>query len=429
MSTFDRLEAEYAPLVDVADPLGFGLKVRAVASDPYKFWRGTKGFFYDWCRANVADWLATPRTPGHGDVHFGNVGTYATGPGVVAFGLIDFDDAIDLPFQIDLLDACITTRLATATHGLTVDQAAIDHEMIHAYRTAVTSGRTATALLADDPIVKRLLKKAKKPTYADELDKFCDADGAFRRAIGKPGKSPSELLEAITTPAELDAIANGLAEACGNDAALAARMKMTDAAAIRAIVRGACRRTRLGSGGSQGLRKVLVRLARPFRDEDGDALLYLKEQIPTAAERAGVATRRERTPGERAAGSADALTSPRPIVNGFCTIAGRSYLVTLKEPWGTSLDPGEFADAAQLAAYAKVMATALGAAHGADRRGAAIAGRLDDATVRAITTRADAYVVAQRAWFDDLAADDRAKTLIGRAEQRIDDSISGRPRS
>src|SRR5688572_24617712 len=75
-SAYDLLRERYAPFTADGDPFGFPMKVRSVASDPYKFWRGTKDLFYAWCAEHARDWLADRDAYvwSHGDPHVGNIG-------------------------------------------------------------------------------------------------------------------------------------------------------------------------------------------------------------------------------------------------------------------------------------------------------------------------------------------------------------------
>src|SRR5690606_17738103 len=107
---YQRLEQAYAPYLDPRDPLAWPMKVSSLTADPYKFWRGSKDLYYAWARTACADWLADQASYGvtHGDLHLGNIGTYASGWGTVSFGMVDFDDSAHLPVQLELLQGMIT---------------------------------------------------------------------------------------------------------------------------------------------------------------------------------------------------------------------------------------------------------------------------------------------------------------------------------
>src|SRR5689334_1763157 len=72
---YDILARTYAPYTSSDDPVGFPMKVRNLAKDNYyRFWRGSKELFYEWCKTNVADWMADQEAylRIHGDLHPGN---------------------------------------------------------------------------------------------------------------------------------------------------------------------------------------------------------------------------------------------------------------------------------------------------------------------------------------------------------------------
>jgi uncharacterized protein (DUF2252 family) len=180
---FDHIEQAYAPYMDPADPLAFPMKVKALATDPYKFWRGSKDLFFRWAIADCQDWLTDTSAyqPTHGDLHVGNIGSYASeeGWGKLAFGMVDFDDSARLPFQFELLQGLITLELMAENARIQLSpeqREQLDQELLGVYRTVVNSRRNATELLKDDPIVSKFLKS--KADYQKTLDGYVK-DGRF----------------------------------------------------------------------------------------------------------------------------------------------------------------------------------------------------------------------------------------------------------
>lgn len=142
-SPFDLLCRSYAPYMDPDDPLALPLKLRSLTQNPYKFWRGSKDLFFKWCKSNASDWFADTGTftPCHGDLHLGNIGSYACdrGWGVLALGMVDFDDSATLPFQIELLQGLISLRLAGRQNSIALNDAEADrltNTLLDAYRVA-----------------------------------------------------------------------------------------------------------------------------------------------------------------------------------------------------------------------------------------------------------------------------------------------------
>ena len=431
----DALRDAYAPYLDADAPTGWPMKVRSLAEGDYKFWRGSKDLFFRWTRENCKDWLAdlAAYVASHGDVHLGNVGSYAAAGDWhdVSFGLVDFDESARLPFQLDLLECLVTLRLVAAENKLDVGDAEwrrMSATLLDDYATAFAGGEKAGDLLADVKPVAKLVKKAGKGEYAEEVEKLTE-NGHFRPAIfAKDGGAKDLLspLDAAESEALVEALAAALAED-GGQPALRARFRIHSAGELSSSLKDAAKRTRVGSSGSQGLGKYFLLLDRPLADYDGDVVIYLKQQIPAAAERQGVVERDPRTPGRRCAELAAALSDPSPYLNGWCDAAdGRSFLVSFKEPWGDELDPDDVKTLADLKQTARVLAVAVGAAHAhADRLqptpnpSAHAAGRSADELSNQLADRSAAYAAKVRADFEDLRHDPRTAELVKRAESAL----------
>jgi hypothetical protein len=343
----------YAPYTAVGDPLGFPMKARNLSTSAYRFWRGAKEPFYLWCKTHTADWLADDAAflRIHGDLHPGNMGIYPTaangaqGPSL-AFGAVDFDDAARLPFQLELLEGTITFQLLARHREIKLDPARVDQviaTMLQTYRAALTSDRTATQLLEADAGVARLFKQVRKRPYADELDKYVRNDRLEKSNGAK------ELLQRIP---ERAGFPEALAEALTRTAD--AQQLFKDAPVIKDVAR----RTHLESAGSEGLGKYLVLVATAPTPvfPDGRAILYLKQQIPSPAERVGLIA-------PRPAQDIKDLSIPAPLFNSRCTWNGQSYRVTLKEPWSETLDSASIDNFEDLLHAARIWGTLAGCLH------------------------------------------------------------------
>ena len=259
----DALRDAYAPYLDADAPTGWPMKVRSLTEGDYKFWRGSKDLFFRWTRESCEDWLADPAAyvASHGDVHLSNVGSYAAAGDWhdASFGLVDFDESARLPFQLDLLECLVTLRLVAAGNKIDVSDAEwrrMSATLLDNYAAAFAGGETAGDLLADVKPVAKLVKRAEKGEYAEELEKLTE-NGKFRRAIfGKAGEVKDLLspVDAAESKALIDALAAALAED-GGQPALRARFRIHSAGELSAALKDAARRTRVGSSGSQGLGK------------------------------------------------------------------------------------------------------------------------------------------------------------------------------
>jgi uncharacterized protein (DUF2252 family) len=198
---------------------------------------------------------------------------------------------------------------------------------------------------------------------------------------------------------------------------------------VRAAIKDIASRARVGSSGSQGLRKYYVLLANPLSDLDGDAVVYLKQQIPSAAERAGIVPPDDRTPAQRCIANMQVALEPHPWVCGAVEVNGASYWISLREPWSDELDAEDIGDLAALHEMAEIWGTVTGAAH---RRSASdpadIAARLTPELKQALDARAIAYgqhlatdyaaIVADARTASDIEQVKKALTAAGKMHAR-----------
>lgn len=420
-SSFEVLRDAYAPYMSLDDPYGFPMKVRSMAADPYKFWRGSKDLFFIWCRANAADWLndRDAYIAAHGDLHLGNIGTYATGWQKLAFGAVDLDDAIELPFQIEMLQGVITLELIAAQNGIELDpprRRQLVDTIVEAYANAIRSGRSTTELLSGDATVKGLLA-GDEDDYAKELKQFT-RDGQFRERIG-PKKKPKELLRRATD--RKDAIAEALARAVDESPYLRAVLRYRSVDEFRGAIRDVALRTRLGSSGSQGLKKYLVLMDKPLAGVDSDAILYLKQEIPAAAQRAGVVAPHvpAESPGQRVDRMVRAVLSPPPYLSGSCELGTESFWITLKEPWSSELDSADVSSFDQLLAVAKIWGTVAGASHALTAglaRMSPVLERLNDGLTTDLLKRSEEYRRVLGKEFSEFSSDPNTQKAVRRAE-------------
>jgi uncharacterized protein (DUF2252 family) len=420
---FDLLRNAYGPYVDANDPLAFPAKVRALSSDRYAFWRGAKDLFFLWCKNNTQRWLDDKQAyvVQEGDQHLGNVGTYMTGRnfGTLAFGMVDFDDSHRLPFQFELLQGIITLRLAAEEKQVSLDDDQLDQLIslvLEHYERGATSANTATDLLADDPTIVHMKIRLAKKNYGKELNEYT-ADSMKIRPFA-PLKKPKDVFRPAMDKA--DPIANGIAQAIARSPQMVRIFNYHTADDIRAHMKDVALRTRMGSAGSQGLKKFFVLLNKPLVGVDHDAILYIKQQVPTAAERSGIIPRDPRTPGQRCAEDMDLLSHPPPFLNSWFQMGNEHYWVTLREPWTDELESDDIKDLAGLRQMAKLWATAAGASHRVAGEGEMIRKRIGPELSNELRRFSNAYLLKLAADYDDFKADPRCAPLIARANETLD---------
>ncbi|HEV7301855.1 MAG TPA: DUF2252 family protein [Tepidisphaeraceae bacterium] len=417
------LRDAWSPYVQAGDPYGFPMKVAAITESKYKFWRGTKDLYYRWAKQHTTDWLADDAAYVicHGDLHPGNIGTYAVEPGKLAFGWVDFDDSARLPFQLELLHGLISLNLVAETNGMTLaaaDRAKVTEAMLGRYREALTSeAKSAAADLAGNVQVRKMLAKERKP-FDGARKELLDDTNRFHATITSKSSKVKEVLQDASEQA--DAIAAALAAAIDESPDLKAQFRLRGTEEVRAAMKGVVLRSRVGSSGSQGLRKCYVLLANPLTGIDGDAVVYLKQQIPSAAERAGVVPLDERTPAQRCVANMQAALDTQPWVCGTMDVNGASYWISLREPWSDELDTEDVGNLAELLEMAEIWGAVTGAAHRRTTTDAtAIAGRLTPDLVRTLDARALEYNRQLKADFATVTADARAGADIEQVRKAL----------
>lgn len=421
---FDIIRSAYLPYMEPADPLAFPLKVKSLAADPYTFWRGSKDLFFRWAKDHCSDWADDEQAyvAAHGDLHLGNIGSYAAdGPfGTLAFGMVDFDDATRLPFQIELLQGEITLRLIAREKHLDLsasDERQLGDAMHDAYRSALLSDGNAGDLLVDERGITKLIQAGREHAYREELDQYV-ADGKFKRAIRNGRGELKELLR----PAESlrDAIAIALADAAARSPRLKSRLRYSTAEELKRTIRDVAFRTRIGSSGSQGLKKILVLMDKPLVDVDHDIILYLKQQISTAAERQGFVIPVSQTPGERCAALMRQMTSPPPFLCEACELGAESYWLSVKEPWSDELDAGDVKDLDDLRRAARIWGTIAGVAHRAgSNHPELIVEKLTPALRKNLETRAQTYLALLTSDFETFRRDERVDAIVRDADAAL----------
>ncbi len=428
-SAYDLLRRSHAPFLEENHWLQWPMKVRAISETEYKFWRGSKDLFLTWCKANCSDWLANEQNfqTTHGDIHFGNMGTYpAGGFGKVAVGLIDFDESGRLPFQLDLLQGLIVNRLAARQNKLSLtsqQQSELDNTMLDAYFAAALARKTATEILADHPLAKKMLDRPAKTKYADLLNEYT-VNGKFRTATFDKKNRVKEIL--TPAPGMREALVRAIADAVNNDATMRAAFRLRDRAAIESAIKDVALRTRIGSSGSQGQYKIFVLLDKPLNGIDHDLILYLKQEVPSAAQRVGLITDDTRSPGQRAKRETDNMNEPNRWLSSWCEMDGRSYWVTFHEDFSTDLDIDDADSIEKLLEYCKVWGAITGSAHAATRREENLERLFSRSVRQQLIERADAFVHYQAGEYERFVKDTRVAELRTLVNEKLSEQAKSR---
>jgi hypothetical protein len=415
---YDVIQRAYAPYTEADDALGFPMKVRNLSAGPFRFWRGAKELFYEWARTNTADWLADKDAYVriHGDLHPGNLGLYHSQGKFgrnVAFGAVDFDESAKLPFQVELLQGVVTFQLLANQRRVKMEGEQADQiiaAMLEAYRASLESTQTPTELLEEDRWVGKLLKDARKRDYEDELKKYVKAEQFVTTVTDKSGQ-PKEVLRALKGRGSFsDAIEEALTHSPdAKDLFKGADIKKKD-------VEDIAQRTQLESAGSEGLQKYLVLLANK-KSPEKHLILYLKQQIPSAAERVGLIPKDERAPGKRSSQDMHDLSRPPSYFNSWCEWNGSSFRLSIKEPWTETLDAADVNTFEDLKHMARIWGTVAGSVHRQGEEAVArVKSRLTPELARLLRERGITYTRKAVEDARQFNADPRVRAQTAKAE-------------
>ncbi|HEY7115057.1 MAG TPA: DUF2252 family protein [Tepidisphaeraceae bacterium] len=430
---YDVLRHNYAPYCTPGDDLAFPMKIWGLAKDQHTFWRGSRDLLFTWVKNHARDWLDDKDAylVTHGDLHLGNIGTYVREGqlGATSFGPVDFDDTAHLPFQVELLQGLITIRLSARQNDIDLSgprREEIAHALYDSYRKAIASDKSTHDLVSDERQITKFIDQAQKHTYDKTLGKFTDDTGHFLRYVQtrhaqEKGLVPKEILRPAMDRA--DDMAKSLAQAIERSPAARAAFRYSDVATMRHSIKDVVLRTRLESVGSQGLKKYLVLLDKPLKGLDMDVVMYVKQEIPSAAERAGAIPMDPRSPGQRCAEDMDVLTNPSAYLNCWCDIGKESYWVSFKEPWSDEIELENVRNYPKLLEMTRVWGSVAGAMH--RQQGSAIAAAILQRLNRPelfdqLRHRSTLYMATLDREYADFMSDPRARAEAAKAQAKLD---------
>lgn len=353
---------------------GLPMKLRSILQGEFEFYRGTADLYYLWCAEHCRNWADDESVfvQLHGDVHIGNIGTLrVTGPGgtSVGFGLVDLDETIRGPFQLDLLRGAVSLRFAARDQKRPLADESwhrIVAAMCQEYSEAISGNTLSDRLIAEHREIRALIdeatsgkpwKHAKKYLAGKKGDQF--ASVRFKK------KKPSDIMEPIDANLTREIIGALWDARDLGGKRLVQTFGITDRAQLESTVRDVAHWTRLGSAGSQGLDKYLVLLNRKAIGEDGPFIIELKEEPSPAAMRSGylkaagggLARAREVAEGH------EKLWPQNPWCVGYCAIGDKGFLVRAKGPWAEELDEDDFDGFEGALRAARIIGSAVGTAH------------------------------------------------------------------
>lgn len=417
------------------DPRALPMKVRSLLVGPYNFFRGTADLYYDWCNRHAEDWLrdASALVTLHGDVHIGNVGTFLTGrrdTTELGFGLVDFDEAVRGPFQLDLLRALAALRFAADERNIDIeDWNKVADDLLAAYAHGAREGVSIKKLAKQNPAVADLLAKARESNHADYVAQFCDPANPTRfRAVRFKKDRPSDLLEPVDA-ATREKLVNAFCQ-YADQPPQRDSLNLGDKTARRTAVLDVARWTRLESSGSQGVPKYLVLLNAPAVEPHHPIMIELKsEPAPAATRAASIGNSVGPTRAQFVAESFRRALAPPPWLVGWTNSDETGFLVRPKNPWNEELSHKDLKKQKHVHESAAILGAVIGAAHGnsldSPAQREALAKRVDSESAQLAATLVTRSLAIQQDLehaYENLAADPAAIQQKKRAEDFIESS-------
>ena len=150
-------KGRYAPLLT--------MKYKALAENPFRFFRGTAHLFWE-DLAGMVDWKDKTRTWCCGDLHLENFGSYRAANGQVYFDINDFDEAALAPATWELARFLVSVHAAADTWGIgTKEVNELGHSFIEGYAQALAGGKAyAIEKETTSPLIRSFIEQVEKRT-------------------------------------------------------------------------------------------------------------------------------------------------------------------------------------------------------------------------------------------------------------------------
>ena len=301
-SVYDQVEHIYAPYFSADASEAFPWHIASMQRSDASFWRGSQPLFYIWCKSNCADWLGDPKTWALCDA----------APAAQDLQRLDYnpnaESSAALPVQIELLQGLIAVRLS-AEHGYgdqdTASTPRIAAELLRTYRATLLSDDAPSAPVTVDADVVG-------------TSRFLTSSGQFRAlAYGRHGKVIDILRRGHLKVSEATDL---LREAEANNPSLA--QFLNENAKAPSTVLDVCQCFRVNEANTQGQAAYLLSIRYA---EGAIRVVEMKQQTPSAAELAGLASKDPRTPGCRVAENAMLLSHNFSLPISWCQWQGESF--------------------------------------------------------------------------------------------------------
>jgi uncharacterized protein (DUF2252 family) len=293
--------------------------------------------------------------------------------------------------------------------------------MMETYKASLDAPQSPTELLEEDRMAGKMIKEARKRDYEDELDKYVQKD-EFVSVVKDRGGRPKEVLRSMKGRGT---VAEAIGESLTHTPDGKDLFKNADFEKRR--VNDIAKRTQLESAGSEGLQKYLVLIDNKKSPADKLLILYMKEQIPSAAERVGLIAKDPRPAGQRASEDMHLMSRPPTYFNSWVEMGGHSFRVSIKEPWTETLDGTDVYSFEDLKHMARVWGTVAGSLHRqGDEAVARVKARLTPNLAAELRTLGMLYASKAREDFRQFATDPRVKEDTAKAEAALKELKAGK---
>jgi uncharacterized protein (DUF2252 family) len=291
-----------------------------------------------------------------GDAHVKNFGFYATPGSDIVLDVNDFDETMRGPWEWDVkrmaASVVLAGRVAGGGETLCKDAACT---FIHEYciwirrfagMPALDVARHRTIRNYNDPVIRAALEKAERSSPLSNLRKY-----AHKKIGGRYGFTKSDLIWNVQGEEKnsvLKALPAYRATLAPEHQLLFDRFKAVDVG------------FKVVGTGSVGTRDYIV---LSFGSDENDPLfLQVKEELPSAYALYYKDRSAPKQQGERVVRGQHALQVVSDVLLGWCSIAGRDYLVRQLSDHKSSIEP-EALQGKRLATYSRVCGELLAKGH------------------------------------------------------------------
>ena len=303
------------------EPLRLAKKFDLIAGDPFAFFRGTSGLFYESLPA-LGALRGTPRVLCCGDLHLENFGSFRGANRLVYFDLNDFDEACVAPLAFELLRFVASIHAGAASLGLSDGQAdRLSKAFVKRYAAVLAAGKPAwLERLTARGLVKQLLERLRDRHRIALLDERTHLREDGRRELRVDGK------RILAIPAKEKKHVKACLKAYARTQAAPGFYRILDIGA------------RVAGNGSLGLPRYIVLVAGRGAP-NGHFLLDLKAATPSAlAPHVRGAQPKWSVEGERVVALQKVMVAMAPALLAPVKVDGASFVLKELQPSSDRLD-------------------------------------------------------------------------------------------